>query len=165
MMVKILNNDGHISSRKLDRLLHALAISHRFHLDIADDLFIQLKPAGKREILRWYMARYLEAAEAEIKAEKDTQLTPENFEAARAIWKRHRKIRQLSFPNFEEAIPVIGIIYLREAEYWADQKQMQRAQQAFAEAQKRLTARQPFDRVQQYAFRKLVEQVRRKLKK
>lgn len=164
MMVKILNNNGHISARKLDRLLQALAISHHFDLDIADDLFDKLKPSAKQEILRWYIARYLEAAEECISNDDPKKLKPEDFEAARAIWKRHQKVRALSFPNFQEATPVIGIIYLREAEHWAQQGKKDWARKSFAKAQQHLSQRKPFDLVQQYAFEKLVDQVRKKIK-
>ena len=111
MLTRIMNENGQISSRKLDRLLHAFAVSHHFTLDIADDLFDRLRPAGKSEILRWYMQRYLEAAEAHVQKQE--------FEAARELWRRHQKVRNLAFPDFREAVPVLGVISLREADYWS----------------------------------------------
>lgn len=156
LLGRILNQGGEISVRKLDHLLAAFSASRYFTLDVADDLLETLHPEARNAILRWYIQQYLQAAESELQEQ--------NFDRARMIWIRHQKVRQLSFPDFEEATPVMGIIYLREAEYRSDRGQTQQARTAFAEAQKHLTHRQPFDRIQQYSFRQLAEQVRNKIK-
>lgn len=174
LLSTILNHDGQISSHRLELLLEALELSHHFDLDVADDLFDSLNHDGQRVILRWYMQVYLKASEQAIKegTRADKQLSPaeniakaeDGFEQARLIWRRHQKVRALSFPNFREAIPVQGIIDLREAEYLVQHKQKQAARQVFAQARKKLTDKKPFDLVQQYAFEKLVQEVQKALK-
>lgn len=156
LLSRILNEGHDISARKLESLLAAFSASRHFSLDIADELFDQLRPEARNAILRWYIQQYLQAAEAALQIQ--------DFERARMIWLRHQKVRQSSFPDFEEATPVMGIIYLREAEYWADRGEAQQAREAFAQSHKILTRRQPFDRIQQYSFRQLAEQVRKKVK-
>ena len=156
LLSRILNEGHDISARKLESLLAAFSASRHFNLDIADELFDQLNPEARNAILRWYIQQYLQAAEAALQIQ--------DFERARMIWLRHQKVRQSSFPDFEEATPVMGIIYLREAEYWADRGEAQQAREAFAQSRKILTRRRPFDRIQQYSFRQLAEQVRKKVK-
>lgn len=156
LLQKILNENGSITTSKLDYLLDALDHNRQFSLDVADDLFDGLNYDAQKVILRWYINVYLDAAETAIK--------DQHFEKARLIWRRHEKVRSLSLPNFQEAIPVQGIIDLREAEYLAQRGQKQKARTVFQEARKKLTNKQPFDRVQQYAFRKLVQELQTTLK-
>lgn len=160
MLSYMLNNGGEISTRKLENILRALTLSRHFNLDLADQLFDQLNTDSKKAILRWYIETYLEETE---KLLQKASLKEKRFEEARRIWRRHQKVRQLSFPEFQEATPVMGVIALREAEYWANLGQKKRARQSFAEARKLLTQKQPFDRVQQYAFQNMVQDIQRKL--
>lgn len=156
MIQKLLNEDGEITSRKLEHLLQGLERRQVFTLDVADDLFDGLNQDAQKAILRWYINVYLNAAEEAMKAQ--------HFEEARLIWRRHQKVRSLSLPDFEEAVPVQGIIDLREAEYLAKRGQTQLAREKFEQARKKLTQKKSFDRVQQYAFRKLIDEVRQALK-
>ena len=156
MLQKMLNEDAEITTRKLDRLLLALELSHHFNLDVADDLFDGLNQDAQYVILRWYMNIYLTASEEAMKTE--------HFEEARLIWRRHEKVRALSLPDFQEAVPVQGIIDLREAEYLAKRGDTKLGKEKFVQARTKLTSKQPFDRVQQYAFRKLVSEVEEALK-
>jgi hypothetical protein len=57
----------------------------------------------------------------------------------------------------------MGIIDLREAEYFLANGKNAAAKKAYASARKRLTQRTPFDRVQQYAFERLVDDITRKM--
>ncbi|MGV3525957.1 MAG: hypothetical protein ACO1RX_17170 [Candidatus Sericytochromatia bacterium] len=156
LLTELLNEDGPITSRKLDSLLDALSVSRKFDLDLADTLFEGLKQEGREVILRWYINEYLQLAE--------NALQNELFDVARQIWTRHQKVRALYFPDFQEATPVLGIIDLREAEYWLNKKNKPKARQLMASARRRLTRRRPFDRVEQYAFRNLVQDLDRRLK-
>jgi hypothetical protein len=156
LLSDLLNSGGDISARKLDSLLEAFSASRHFTLDIADELFDRLNPEARNGILRWYIQQYLQAAEAALQIQ--------DFERARMIWLRHQKVRQASFPDFQEATPVMGIIYLREAEYWADRGEARQAREAFVQARQILTRQRPFDRIQQYNFVQLAEQVRKKIK-
>ncbi len=159
---KLLNHGGgEMSSRKLQSTLQALSVSRHFDLDRADNLFDQLQLDGKRVILRWYINQYLEASEAALK-EQDP--LGKQFDHARRIWERQQKMRGISFPEFREATPVLGVISLREADYWASRGDMGRARQAFQRAKKELTTKQAFDRVQQYSFNLLVDEVKKKIK-
>lgn len=155
VFLEIVNKDYPLTPRELNQLLQAIASSRQFNLNTADRVLTQLKPEAKRTVIRWYIQVYLESAEAQIQTE--------NFDRARVIWKRHQEVRQLSFPNFEEATPVMGIIDLREAEYLLANGKNAAAKQVYASARKRLTRRTPFDRVQQYAFERLVDDVTRKI--
>lgn len=155
VFLKIVNEDYPLTPRELNQLLQAIASSRQFDLNTADRVLTELKPEAKRAVIRWYIQVYLESAEVQIQAE--------DFQRARIIWKRHQEVRQLSFPNFEEATPVMGIIDLRETEYFLANGKNAAAKKAYASARKRLTRRAPFDRVQQYAFERLVDDISRKM--
>ena len=155
VFLEIVNKDYALTPRELNQLLQAIASSRQFDLNTADRILTELKPEAKRTVIRWYIQVYLESAEQQIQAE--------DFQRARIIWKRHQEVRQISFPNFEEATPVMGIIDLREAEYFLANGKNADAKKAYASARKRLTRRAPFDRVQQYAFERLVDDITRKI--
>jgi DNA-binding LytR/AlgR family response regulator len=156
MMAQLINEDEILSIKRLNQLLTSLRDNKRFSLDHADELMDRLKATARPALQPWYTQSYLEAAEAAIKAK--------NFDTARAIWKRHQKVAQLLFPNFQEKTPVLGIIDLREAEVALAAGQKPKARQLMASARKKLTTRKAFDKVDQYVFKKLVEDLQRKLK-
>lgn len=155
LFLEIVNQDHELTPRELSQLLQAMAASRQFDLNAADRILTDLKPEAKRAVIRWYIQIYLESAEQRLQAE--------DFEGARIIWKRHQEVRQLNFPNFVEATPVMGIIDLRETEYLLANGKNAAAKQMYARARQRLTRRTPFDRVQQYAFERLVDDVTRKI--
>lgn len=152
---------GEMSTRKLQVTLQALSTSRHFSLDYADSLFDQLTLDGRRVILRWYLNQYLEAAET---AMKEPDPLGKQFDQARRIWERQQKMRHISFPEFIEATPVLGIISLREADYWASRGDKRRARDVFERAKKELTHKQAFDRIQQYSFNLLLDEVKNKIK-
>ncbi len=156
LFLEIINENHELTPRQLTQLLQAMAASRQFGLDEADRILNGLKPEAKRTVIRWYIQVYLETAEQQLQAE--------NFDLARAIWKRHQQIRQRSFPDFEEATPVMGIIDLRETEYLIANNKNSEAKKMYAQARRRLTQSKPFDRVQQYAFTRLVDDVSRKIR-
>ena len=161
LLGELLNRGGgEMSSRKLKATLQPLSTSRHFTLDHADNLFSQLNIDGKRALLRWYMNQYLEASEATLKQEDPLG---GQFDQARQIWERQQKMRATSFPEFTEATPVLGVISLREADYWVSRGNRVKARQAFQRARKELTDKQAFDRVQQYSFNQLIEEVRKKV--
>lgn len=155
IFLRIINEDHPMTPRELNQLLNAFAASRHFNLSAADRILTELKPESKRLVIRWYIQVYLESAEARIQQE--------DFDGARIIWKRHQEVRQANFPNFEEAVPVLGIIDLRETEYLIANGKNAEAKQMYAAARRRLTQSKPFDRVQQYAFERLVDDVTRKI--
>lgn len=156
LLSDLLNKEGEITTAKLESLLEALTLNRRFTLDAADDLFDRLKPDGKNAILKWYIQVYLERAEKALVKNK--------FDEARTIWHRHQKVRNSAFPDFQEATPVMGIIDLRESEYWLAQGNKPKARVLFEAARKKLTRRVYFDRVQQFEFANMVQSLERKLK-
>ncbi|HEY9840319.1 MAG: hypothetical protein ACAI44_06955 [Candidatus Sericytochromatia bacterium] len=155
-LAELLNSKEEITASHLDQLLESIKANRHFNIDAADDLMDRLKPEGRRAVFPWYMKTYLELVEVAIRMEK--------FDAARSIWKRNQKVRALLFPSFQEATPVLGIIDLREAEYWLNKKNKAKARQLLAAARKKLTRSRPFDRVQQYNFKRSAEDLTRKLK-
>src|SRR5690606_4614299 len=132
----ILNHDGPITTRQLNNLLQALTLSRYFTLDLADKLLDNLKPEAKEVVLRWYIQQYLQVAEAALHAE--------TFDEAREVWIRHQKVRSLHCPDVREASPVLGVIDLREAEYWGERGQTAKGRQLLEQARKKLTERQTF---------------------
>jgi hypothetical protein len=155
LLSDLLNKEGDITTAKLESLLDALTLNRRFTLDAADDLFDRLKPDGKSAILKWYIQVYLERAEKALVKNK--------FDEARMVWIRHQKVRNGAFPDFQEATPVLGIIDLRECEYWLAQGNRAKARVLFDSARKKLTRRSYFDRVQQFEFANMVQGIERKL--
>jgi hypothetical protein len=156
LLSTLLNEEGNITTAKLDKLLAALALNHKFSLDVADDLFDKLKPDGRSAILKWYIQLYLERAEKAV--------VKNEFNQAREIWLRHQKVRNGAMVDFEETTPVLGIIDLRECEYWLAQGNLPKARQLFAQARKKLTRRAGFDRIQQFEFATMVQNLEKKLR-
>lgn len=155
LMTEMLNKGTAVSEDKLENLLGALAASHRFNLNIADDLFDKLSPEARPAVLSWYSGQYLERSEKALEARK--------FDEARQIWGRYQKIRSTYFPELKEPTPVLGIIDLREADFYVVRKDWSKAQKAFAAARQKLTSKRPFDRVKQDSFKILVDDVQRAL--
>ncbi len=156
MLAELVNEDKTLSSKRLNQLLESLKSHKQFNLDHADELMDRLSPQARTALQPWYSRCYLEAAELSMKNNE--------FETARAIWKRHQKVSQQLFTGFQEKTPVLGIIDLREAEVFADAGNKAKGRQLMAAARKKLTRSKPFDKVEQYVFRKLVEDLQRKLK-
>ncbi len=155
LMTEMLNKGEAVSEDKLENLLGALSSSHRFNLNVADDLFDKLSPEARPAVLSWYSGQYLERSEKALEARK--------FDEARQVWGRYQKIRATYFPELKEPTPVLGIIDLREADFYATRKNWPKAQQAFAAARQKLTNKRPFDRVTQNSFKILVDDVQRAL--
>ncbi|PIQ27643.1 hypothetical protein COW36_07035 [bacterium (Candidatus Blackallbacteria) CG17_big_fil_post_rev_8_21_14_2_50_48_46] len=155
LLSDLINRDGEITTAKLDRLLKALSLNRRFNLSIADELFLRLKQDGKSAILKWYLNVYLERCEK--------ALNKAQFEEARTLWKRHQRIRATAFPHFEESTPVLGIIDLREADYWLEKGKRAKARLYFESARKKLSRRVAFDQIQNFGFANLVQELRRKI--
>lgn len=155
LMAEMLNKDNAVSEERLKNLLGALSASHRFNLNVADDLFDKLSPEARPAVLSWYSGQYLERSEKALEVHK--------FDEARLVWGRYQKIRSTYFPELKEPTPVLGIIDLREADFYATRKHWPKAQKAFAAARQKLTNKQPFDRVNQDSFKILVDDVQRAL--
>lgn len=151
----LLNQEGNITTAKRDELLIAMTLNRRFTLAHADDLFDRLKPDGRSAILGWYIQVYLERAEKALSKNK--------FADARTIWVHHQKIRNGAFPNFQESTPVLGIIDLRESEYWLSKKNWGKARQLYEAARKKLSKRESFDQVQQFEFADMAQSIQKKL--
>lgn len=152
----MLNEHDQISAKDLDKVLETLSNNKRFNLDLADELLDRLKPESRRVVMGWYIQVYLKASEQ--------ALDREEFESARAIWKRNQRVREQVFPDFEESTPVLGVIDLREAAYCLRHQQRPRAKTLFASARQKLSSQKPFDRVKQYNFRQLVAELSQNLK-
>lgn len=155
VMFAELLNEGEIEDGELERLLRVFTTSQKYSLDNADDLFGHLKAKSKTRILPWYVNEYLQKSEEALGKYK--------FEQAREIWKRYQKIRREYYPKLTESTPVLGIIDLREAEFLARNQKYARARARFNGARKQLTRKTDFDLVQQTAFKRLVEDVKKML--
>ncbi|PKL79769.1 MAG: hypothetical protein CVV27_01335 [Candidatus Melainabacteria bacterium HGW-Melainabacteria-1] len=156
LLAELLNQNGEISSKRLEQVLKALRDSRKFTLEQADELVDRLKPEPRKAVLPWYVDTYLRVAEAAIQREQ--------FDAARKVWLRHQKVRAHAYPDFRETIPVLGIIDLREADYWLSKGNKPKARQLLAAAEKKLSSKRPFDLVGPYAFQNLAKDLQRRLK-
>lgn len=156
MLAELVNDDKDLSSKRLNQLMSSLKAHKLFNLDHADELMDRLRPQARPALQPWYSQCYLEAAEEAMKENE--------YETARAIWKRHQKVSQQLFPGFQEKTPVLGIIDLREAENYANSGNKPKARQLLAAASKKLTNKKPFDKVDQYVFRRLLEELQRQLR-
>jgi ribose 1,5-bisphosphokinase PhnN len=86
------------------------------------------------------------------------------FQQARSLWQRHQKVRQAALPDFQEKIPVLGLIDLRETEALLNRKQRVKARETFTAARQRLTRKRPFDRLDQnFTYAALATDLQRRL--
>ena len=156
MLSELMNQHSDLTRPQLESVLKTLRQSRSFTPEMADDLIDRLKPEGRELILDWYMQVYLEQTERALSAGQ--------FQQARLLWQRHQKVRQSALPDFQEKIPVLGLIDLREAEALLNRKQRTRAREAFKTARKRLTRKRPFDRLDQnFTYAALAQDLQHRL--
>lgn len=155
-LAALINTGGELSQKRLDLILTGLTNNHGFNLDVADELMDRLKPDARPAIWPWYEDTYLKVAEAALKREQ--------FDTARAIWKRHQQVRAQLYPRLREPTPVLGIIDLREADFRLRKGDKAGGRRLLASARKQLTLSKPFDRVGQYSFQQLVADAQKRAK-
>lgn len=155
-LAELLNSKQEVSAKRIDQLLESIKANHRFNLDLADDLLDRLKPESRRVVFSWYITTYLELVEKAVDLQK--------FDVAREIWQRNQKVRSLLFPSYREDTPVLGIIDLREADYWLQHHDKAKARKFLASARQKLTLHKPFDRIQSLNFKRAAEALTRQLR-
>lgn len=156
-----------INNKEFEKLLDTFFKSRLFTLNHADQIYNDLSGKHREKILKWHSDVYLASAEYLMSNnESIKEFGIKRFEKARNVWKRYIKLRSKDSSKYKlkYTISVLGIIDLREAKAYLEQKNYKKAEKLFIKARKQLTEKKPFDLLTIEGLKNLAKEIDKELK-